>query len=60
LPDDLRIGAQERDAAVTLLSDHFVAGRLEIDEYQQRIDAALRRRRSTPSGSESQPSGPWR
>jgi hypothetical protein len=44
LPDDLRIGAQERDAAVTLLSDHFVAGRLEIDEYQQRIDAALRAR----------------
>ena len=44
LPDDLRIGAQERDAAVTLLSDHFVAGRLEIDEYQQRIDVALRAR----------------
>jgi hypothetical protein len=43
-PDDLRIGTRERDAAVIVLGDHFVAGRLDLEEYQQRVDAAFHAR----------------
>ena len=38
---DLRIGDAERDAAMTQLREHFVAGRLTFDELTERIDAAL-------------------
>jgi uncharacterized protein DUF1707 len=38
---DLRIGDAERDAAMTQLREHFVAGRLTFDELTERIDATL-------------------
>ena len=38
---DLRIGDEERDAAMAQLRDHFVAGRLTFDELTERIDLAL-------------------
>jgi hypothetical protein len=38
---DLRIGDAERDAAMAQLREHFVAGRLTLDELTERIDAAL-------------------
>jgi len=38
---DLRIGDAERDVTMTLLREHFVAGRLAFDELTERIDAAL-------------------
>ena len=38
---DLRIGDAERDAIMTQLREHFVAGRLTFDELSERIDAAL-------------------
>ena len=38
---DLRIGDAERDVTMTLLREHFVAGRLTFDELTERIDAAL-------------------
>lgn len=41
-----RIGDAERQAAVETLSDHYVAGRLELEEFNQRSDAALRARTS--------------
>ena len=37
----LRIGDAERDEAATQLSEHFVAGRLTIDEFNERLDRAL-------------------
>lgn len=36
----LRIGDVERDAAVTALGDHFAAGRLTEEEYEERSTAA--------------------
>ena len=39
--DALRIGTQEREDAVRILGDHFAAGRLPMDEYEQRVTAAL-------------------
>jgi hypothetical protein len=38
---DLRIGDAERDATMSQLRDHFVAGRLTFDELTERIDLAL-------------------
>jgi Domain of unknown function (DUF1707) len=38
---DLRIGDAERDAAMAQLREHFVAGRLTLDELTERIDRAL-------------------
>ena len=38
---NLRIGDAERDAAMTQLREHFVAGRLTFDELTERIDSAL-------------------
>lgn len=38
---DLRIGDAERDATMTLLREHFAAGRLTLDELGERIDDAL-------------------
>jgi hypothetical protein len=37
----LRIGDAERDEAATQLSEHFVAGRLTIDEFNERLGKAL-------------------
>jgi hypothetical protein len=38
---DLRIGDAERDAAMAQLREHFVAGRLTLDELTERLDLAL-------------------
>jgi maltooligosyltrehalose synthase len=38
---DLRIGDAERDATMAQLREHFVAGRLTLDELTERIDLAL-------------------
>lgn len=40
----LRIGDTERDQAVAVLSDHFVAGRLTQEEFEERSDHATRAR----------------
>jgi uncharacterized protein DUF1707 len=40
----VRIGDAERDQAVALLSDHFVAGRLTQDEFEERSEQATRAR----------------
>jgi uncharacterized protein DUF1707 len=40
----LRIGDAERDTAVAELSEHFVAGRLTQDEFEERSDQATRAR----------------
>ena len=37
----LRIGDAERDAAAADLGEHFVAGRLSLDELHQRLDEVL-------------------
>ena len=37
-----RIGDVERDDAVDRLSDHFVAGRLDLDEFEERCALVLR------------------
>jgi hypothetical protein len=37
---DLRIGDAERDAAVAALGEHFAAGRLDAQEYDERTSAA--------------------
>jgi hypothetical protein len=37
---DLRIGDAERDAAVAALGEHFAAGRLDAQEYEDRSSAA--------------------
>lgn len=39
--DGLRIGTQEREAAIKILSDHLSEGRLSLDEYDQRMSAAI-------------------
>ncbi len=39
--DDLRIGTQEREDAIKILSDHMSEGRLSLDEYDQRMSAAV-------------------
>lgn len=36
---DLRIGNADRDAAIDRLSEHFAAGRLDKDEFDERSDA---------------------
>jgi len=38
---DLRIGDAERDATMAQLREHFVAGRLTLEELTERIDLAL-------------------
>ncbi|HEV2778662.1 MAG TPA: DUF1707 domain-containing protein [Actinophytocola sp.] len=39
--DGLRVGTQEREDAISILGDHFAAGRLPMDEYEARITTAL-------------------
>ena len=36
--DDVRIGDAERERAQSTLSDHYAAGRLDHDEYSERLD----------------------
>ncbi|MET7277316.1 DUF1707 domain-containing protein [Kribbella sp. NPDC005582] len=40
----VRIGDAERDRAVELLGEHFVAGRLTQDEFEERSETATRAR----------------
>jgi Domain of unknown function (DUF1707) len=40
----IRIGDAERDQAVVVLSDHFVAGRLTQQEFEERSDQATQAR----------------
>lgn len=40
----IRIGDAERDQAVSSLSEHFVAGRLTQEEFEERSDQATRAR----------------
>lgn len=40
----VRIGDVERDQAVSELGDHFAAGRLNRDEFDERIDQAMQAR----------------
>ncbi|HEU4945681.1 MAG TPA: DUF1707 domain-containing protein [Kribbella sp.] len=40
----IRIGDAERDEAVAALSEHFVAGRLTQEEFEERSDQATRAR----------------
>lgn len=42
--DSLRIGTAERESAVEHLSDHMSAGRLSLEEYEERMAAALEAR----------------
>jgi hypothetical protein len=37
---DVRIGTEEREQAVRLLSQHLSAGRLELAEFEERVTAA--------------------
>ena len=46
----VRIGDSERDQAVSLLGDHFAAGRLNREELDERIDQAMQARFSTELG----------
>src|SRR5947209_8387577 len=43
-PAQLRIGDTERDEAVTTLGDHFAAGRLTREEFDERVDKAMQAR----------------
>ena len=40
-PHALRIGDAERDAAAADLGEHYAAGRLDLDELNQRLDAVF-------------------
>ena len=40
----IRIGDTERDRAIAALGDHFAAGRLTAEEFDQRTDQALQAR----------------
>jgi len=42
--DELRIGTAEREAAVKILGDHMSEGRLALEEYEERMAAALEAR----------------
>src|SRR5205823_5022957 len=39
--ETMRIGDAERDTATAELGDHYAAGRLTLDELQERVAAAL-------------------
>jgi Domain of unknown function (DUF1707) len=40
MPQDLRVGDRERAAAAERLSAHHAAGRLSVDELEQRVERA--------------------
>lgn len=39
--DELRIGTREREEAVKVLGEHLSEGRLQLDEYEERVGAAV-------------------
>jgi TM2 domain-containing membrane protein YozV len=39
--EEIRVGTAERESAVQTLGDHFAAGRLGTDEYEERVSLAL-------------------
>jgi hypothetical protein len=39
-PEQQRIGNQQREEAITALNDHFAQARLDITEYQERVNRA--------------------
>jgi hypothetical protein len=39
-PEQQRIGNQQREEAITALNDHFALARLDISEYQSRVNRA--------------------
>jgi hypothetical protein len=39
---DLRVGDAEREAAATSLREHYAQGRLTLEEFNERLDAALK------------------
>jgi hypothetical protein len=39
-PEQQRIGNQQREEAITALNDHFALARLDIGEYQERVNRA--------------------
>ena len=39
-PEQQRIGNQQREEAITALNDHFALARLDISEYQNRVNRA--------------------
>ncbi|GAB3496467.1 DUF1707 SHOCT-like domain-containing protein [Amycolatopsis cihanbeyliensis] len=41
-PDAIRVGTAEREETVRVLGDHFAQGRLAVEEYEERVDTALR------------------
>ena len=43
----VRIGDAERDQAVSVLGDHFAAGRLNREELDERIDQAMQAKFTT-------------
>jgi Domain of unknown function (DUF1707) len=43
-PEHVRIGDAERDRAVSTLGDHFAAGRLTREEFDERSDQAMQAR----------------
>jgi hypothetical protein len=47
----IRIGDTERDQAISVLGDHFAAGRLSREEFDERSDQAMRAR----TGADLQP-----
>ncbi|MBW4721161.1 DUF1707 domain-containing protein [Saccharothrix obliqua] len=40
MSEHVRIGNQQREAAISALNDHYAAGRLDIGEYEQRVGYA--------------------
>jgi hypothetical protein len=38
---DVRVSQAERDEVVTVLAGHFADGRLTVEEYEERVEAAL-------------------
>ena len=38
---DVRVGDRERESAQAALAEHLTAGRLDLDEYTQRVDRCL-------------------
>lgn len=42
--DGLRVGTAERESAVKVLGEHMSEGRLSIEEYEERMSAALEAR----------------
>ncbi|WP_216206636.1 DUF1707 SHOCT-like domain-containing protein [Amycolatopsis aidingensis] len=40
-PDAVRVGTAEREETVRVLGEHFAQGRLSVEEYEERVTAAL-------------------